>query len=289
MSKRRQWIILSINLTIIFAFVLLHCTTFVLLYYCLYYNKTAIITYIQGMQNLSTPTEGNVVSTLSAWSPLFRYMDGGITENSAITHAIASMQKSCGDDDASNPKYDCTTQTVRLMSISGAENILLKGGGDNRIKRLFANCDCGTTDYDWVGTGMNPHIFVEDFPSDPNDPGWTLYSNTTYSLRPDNSFSTFEPSTSYAWRGTVTTVDNSPYGVKGGWQVDLVLLIVAVPFELIIDPGYGANYAFANIYSAIAQEQYASTLELFKKLDLSQDWGAGGSQPDSVSHEQDEL
>ena len=201
MSKRRQWIILSINLTIIFAFVLLHCTTFVLLYYCLYYNKTAIITYIQGMQNLSTPTEGNVVSTLSAWSPLFRYMDGGITENSAITHAIASMQKSCGDDDASNPKYDCTTQTVRLMSIHGTKK---------KIKRLFANCDCGTTDFPWIGTGMNSHIFLEDFP-DPDDPGWTVYSNTTYSLLPDKRFLSFvestfvdrdiEPSTSYAWRG----------------------------------------------------------------------------------------
>ena len=283
---------------------------FALYYFCslvllliLLYNYGFYITCIQGMQNLSSPTEGNVVSTLSAWSPLFWYMDGGYTENTAITHAIASMQKSCGEDDASNPKYDCTTQTVRLMSIHGTKK---------KIKRLFANCDCGTTDFPWIGTGMNSHIFLEDFP-DPDDPGWTVYSNTTYSLLPDKRFLSFvestfvdrdiEPSTSYAWRGTVTTVENIPYGVQGGWHVDLVLLVVAVPSELLIDPGYGANYTFANIYSDIAQEQYKSTLELFKTLNLSQDWGAGGSQPEpstygttvgginanSVSHEQDEL
>ena len=268
---------------------------FALYYFCslvllliLLYNYGFYITCIQGMQNLSSPTEGNVVSTLSAWSPLFWYMDGGYTENTAITHAIASMQKSCGEDDASNPKYDCTTQTVRLMSIHGTKK---------KIKRLFANCDCGTTDFPWIGTGMNSHIFLEDFP-DPDDPGWTVYSNTTYSLLPDKRFLSFvestfvdrdiEPSTSYAWRGTVTTVENIPYGVQGGWHVDLVLLVVAVPSELLINPGYGANYTFANIYSDIAQEQYASTLKLFRNLNLSQDWGAGGgSQP--VSPEQDEL
>jgi len=256
-----------------------------------------------GMQNLSSPTEGNVVSTLSAWSPLFRYIDGGLTDNSAITHAVANMQKSCDEDDDSNPKYNCTTQTVRLMSINDAANPLT-GGTDDEIKRLFANCDCGTTEYEWIGTGINPNIFAEDFPIDPNDPGWSLYSNTTYKFRPDNSNTTskLEPSTSYAWRGTVTTVDNIPYGVKGGWQVELVILFIAFP-PVIIAPGYGANYAFANIYSDIAQEQYESTLKLFKKLNLSQDWGAGGSQPEpstsgttvgginanSASHEQDEL
>lgn len=109
-------------------------------------------------------------------------------------------------------------------------------GSNPEIKRLFANCDCGTTDYEFIGTVINPSVFAENFPSDPDGPGWELYSNTTFES--DLSNRTFKPLTSYAWRGKVATVDNIPYGVSDGMTVEIVFLFVSVPGSLIVFPDY---------------------------------------------------
>ena len=223
----------------------------------------------KGLQNVSSPTEGNIVSSVSSWSPLYRHLDGCYTDNTAITHTVANMQKSCVNDPS---KYDCT-QGLRLLNIFNGWDI-----PENEIGRLFANCDCGTCTYDYVGSCITPQIFSEEFSWDVSDPGWELYSNTTYPRE-----SVQNPSISYAWRGTVTTVENEAYGVRGGMKVDLVILFVSSPPASIIFPGKGANYAFSNLYSDMAQEQYASTLALFEKLNLADDWGTGSSQPASPS------
>jgi len=182
------------------------------------------------------------------------------------------MQKSCIDDPS---KYDCT-QGLRLLNIFNGWDI-----PENEIGRLFANCDCGTCTYDYVGSCITPQIFSEEFSWDLSDPGWELYSNTTYPRE-----SVQNPSISYAWRGTVTTVENEAYGVRGGMKVDLVILFVSSPPASIIFPGKGANYAFSNLYSDMAQEQYASTLALFEKLNLADDWGAGKSAAEEPAAEE---
>jgi len=207
-----------------------------------------------GLQNASSPTGGNEVSSVSSWSPLYRYIDGAYTDNTAITHTVANMQKGCINDPF---KYDCT-QGLRLLNVGDVPS----------IGRLFANCECGTGAFDSIGTAIDPQIFAGEFSWNVSDPGWELYSNTTYPRE-----TTLNPSISYAWRGNVTTVENAAFGVRGGMTVDLVLLFVAFPPASLIFPGYGANYAFSNIYSDIAQEQYASTLALFEKLNLADDWG----------------
>jgi len=245
-------------------------------------ERTAVQTAIDlclplGLQNTSSPTEGNIASTITSWSPMYRYIDGGYTDGSSITHTIAEMQNSCLEDPG---QFDCETNGLRLLNIVGNSAQNTVEGEQNAIPRLFANCDCGTTTYQSIGNGIDPQIFAEDFPTDLSDDSvWYLYSSKVYEFGNNT-----EPSNSYALRMNVTTVDNTAYGVTGGTTVDIIILFPDLPpQEKEIWPGYEANYAFSTIYAKTAQEQYASTLQLFNKWDLADAWGTGQSPPPTSS------
>lgn len=231
-----------------------------------------------GLQDFGSPTEGNIPSTVSPWDPFYRYLDGGYTENSGIAHTIANMQQSCIDDPS---KYDCS-KGLRLLNICGhgIQNVIKNlaiNGGDQSIPRLFANCNCGNSTADGAGKIFNvaktvsPQIFSEDFPSDLNGPGWELYSTKTYDPFGDNT----EPSISYAWRGNVTTVSNKAYGVTAGMNVDLVVIFTTLPSKDKIIKTGADSFAFSGIYGDVAEELYESTLALFKKWKLPEQWGTG--------------
>merc|ERR1712183_361177 len=124
------------------------------------------------------------------------------------------MQQSCVDDPM---KYDCTKNGLRLLNIVGNNAQSAVSGQQNGIPRLFADCDCGTTNMQLIGNGIDPQIFAQSFPKNLTDTSlWYLYSTKVYTFGNDT-----EPSDSYALRMNVTTVDNPAYGVTGGMPVDL--------------------------------------------------------------------
>jgi len=222
-----------------------------------------------GLQDLATPTEGNNDATTGECSPFFRFIDGAYTENTAIVGTIAEMQQSCIDEP---DVYDCERNGVRIFNVvsKGVESVMT--GDNNAIPRLFANCDCGTTDFDFIGEAIDTQIFAEDFPRDLTDESvWTKYSDFVYEIG-------FLPTTteSYGLRIEVTTVDNVAFGVTGGMKVELVVLFPDPPGEAqIIVPGRGSEFVFSEIYAAAAQEQYASARSLFEYWNLGNDWGNG--------------
>mmetsp|Transcript_2146 Transcript_2146/g.2355 ORF Transcript_2146/g.2355 Transcript_2146/m.2355 type:complete len:248 (+) Transcript_2146:243-986(+) len=181
------------------------------------------------------------------------------------------MQKSCIDDPS---KYDCT-EGLRLLEIFTSSKSLCK---ITTITRLFANCNCGNSRSNVpgkisnIGTAPNPQLFAEDFPSDLNGPGWELYSTKNYNPFGNNT----TQSISYAWRGNVTTVSNKAYGITAGMNVDLVVIFATLPArDIIVKSGLTSRFAFSSIYADVAQEQYNSSLSLFKKWQLPEQWGTG--------------
>ena len=149
--------------------------------------------------------------------------------------------------------YDCTTNGLRLSNIVGNNAPSAVTHEQNGIPRLFANCNCGTTNDQAIGNSFNPQIFAEDFPTDLTDTndGWYLYSTKVYEFNNNT-----EPSLSYALRMNVTTVDNVAFGVTGGMQVEIIIFFPDLPpQEKEIWPGLKANYAFSTIYAQTAEEQ----------------------------------
>lgn len=151
------------------------------------------------------------------------------------------MQQSCITDPS---KYDCT-KGLRLLNIIDVsakvviKNLKINGGNltDLTIPRLFANCDCGNSEYEnklHFGMAPNPQLFKEDFPSNLDSTGWELYSTKTYKPFGDST----KPLISYAWRGNVTTISNKAYGITAGMNVDLIIIFAAPPvLDSIIRPG----------------------------------------------------
>ena len=101
-----------------------------------------------GLQHLASPTEGDTNSTVSSWSPFYRYIDGGYTDNTDISHTISTMQKSCIDEP---DNYDCDSKGLRLLNIVSENVTMALSGNDNSIPLLFANCNCDLTGYGGIG------------------------------------------------------------------------------------------------------------------------------------------
>lgn len=108
-----------------------------------------------GLQHLSSPTEGAADYTVSSWSPFYRYIDGGYTDNTDIAHTISTMQKSCIDEP---DNYDCDSKGLRLLNVVSENVTMTLSGDDNDIPLLFANCNCDWTAYG-AGTGPQLQIF----------------------------------------------------------------------------------------------------------------------------------
>lgn len=108
-----------------------------------------------GLQHLASPTEGDTNSTVSSWSPFYRYIDGGYTDNTDISHTISTMQKSCIDEP---DNYDCDSKGLRLLNIVSESAKTALSGNNDDIPLLFANCNCDLTIYG-AGTGPQLQIF----------------------------------------------------------------------------------------------------------------------------------
>ena len=66
------------------------------------------------LQNVSAPTDGNVSSTTTSWSPKYRYMDGGYTKCTSVPAAISAMQF-CNAKSKNQTDYDCTPSVLWLV------------------------------------------------------------------------------------------------------------------------------------------------------------------------------
>jgi hypothetical protein len=220
-----------------------------------------------GLQNLSPPVGGPLPDETSSWLPTYRYLDGGYTDNSGLTHTIARMQADCS---APNSMYDCSEGVRAAVMFSGSRDPTPK------VDAMFADYTGNTPFPNIAGPGYPIQIFKQGWPGN-DDPGWTMYSNHTYRFHFKNGTEMVpETVVSWVWQGNVTTVDNAAFGVAAGTQVNLALFMADHPSEdKIISTGSNATFAFSTVYSQVAQV-HADSAQTYLEM-----WAAGASYTDS--------
>lgn len=170
---------------------------------------------------------------------IFRFLDGGYAENTALPMTLAKAQSDCEAG-----KLDCT-QPIRLIMVNDG-NITTNTTGPSccrakdPLKSLFM--DPATPVGSFVPSMMDfmkvpvPTIFAEPFPAFHE---WKQY-NEFPSKRKVHIFGSKrdwvqDNIKSKYWSGMLTTVENKHFGVKGGQKVELLVFSLEIPG--IIWPG----------------------------------------------------
>ena len=209
-----------------------------------------------GLEGLGVPMNG--AASLADY-PTYRFLDGGYTDNSAVGMAVARMQRDCGYSAAAtgftSTGLDCSA-TPTLIIVDHDKPGRLSGFSSERLFRPPA------------GTGIinhwsppDPHllaplasIFAEAYPN--------TASFLSYGAHGVSQF----------WNGTVTTIDNAWYGVKGGMIIRVAL--VNPQLDVPLTPGQTVHglftrddavaYArlFTQTYASLADEQAAAVAPL---------------------------
>jgi hypothetical protein len=196
-------------------------------------------------------------SKVTSW-PHFRLIDGAFTENTGAAFAIGKMQSDC-----ESGLLDCR-QGMKLVVIS--HNVPTDNQSSMRLlftheagapgQRLTKSSACPAASW----TAPMPTIFNETYKS----LTWKTYSTSTGSSTPSTYFV-----------GTLTTVTNDFYNVKGGQKVKVALFNPNIASPIIL-PGSakatqiltaGVNNAaenFGQIYAPMAEAQAKDAAPILK-------------------------
>jgi len=193
-----------------------------------------------GAQVLSPPMvpEGTSIPEAEE-NVIFRLLDGGYAENTALPMTLAKVQADCEAG-----KLDCS-EPIRLILVNDG-NVTSHTTGPSccrakdPLKSLFTDPATPVGSFvpgmfDLINVPV-PTIFAEPFPGQEE---WRQYNEfpskrKVHMFRPkgewvqDNIKSKF-------WSGTLTTVENKHFGVKGGQKVELLVFSLEIPG--IIWPG----------------------------------------------------
>lgn len=188
-----------------------------------------------GAQMLSPPMvrQGTSVTQSEDDVP-YRYMDGGYAENTALPMTLAKAQQDCEDG-----VLDCS-KPIQLILINDG-NISTNHTGPSccrakdPLKSLFSDASrpVGTFVSGMFQTVKVPvqTIFAEPFPVLSE---WKQYNEFPSKRKSDplNPFShewVQQNIKSMMWSGTLSTVENKHFGVKGGQKVQLLVFSLEIP------------------------------------------------------------
>lgn len=214
----------------------------------------------EGLESTGVGTSrdgGNV----TRW-PNFRFIDGAYTENTGAAFALGEMQAECKQ---SPPALDCS-QGLKLIILShnvpkdkqGSMRLLFKETGCPPGARLAHASTC--TDCGW--TAPMPSIF-----------------NATYSSldwKPYSTFTNSDTSATY-FVGTLTTMSNDFYNVRGGEKVHVALFNlnidapIVLPGSAELDKIYSdgvshASKSFSEVYAPMAEGQAKDVAPILQKF-----------------------
>jgi len=198
-----------------------------------------------GLQGMGPPMlsdgDNTVENSESMNKVLYRYLDGGYAENTAVPMTLAKAQSDCRDP-VKSQTLDCSGDApISLVLVNDGDHTALSTGFGNMsagdpLHSLFH--DSAKPVGSWVPGMWNlvdvpsPTIFAETFPGAEE---WMPYNEVeaTRVLKMDGGHLDFKKAprniTSYVWSGVLTTVENKYYGVVGGQKVRALIFSLDIP------------------------------------------------------------
>lgn len=208
-----------------------------------------------GLQAMGPPMLSDGVSVAESeavGNVLYRYMDGGYAENTALPMTLAKAQRDCRE----SAELDCSGEApIRLVLVNDGDHTSPSTGfgqqlAKDPLRALFF--DESRPAGSWVPGMWNltdvpsQSIFAEAFPAVGE---WIAYNeiDSTRVFKLHNFSLKHVPRniTSYFWTGVLTTVENKYYGVLGGDRVRILIFSLDIPG--VIWPGlFNENTEFDN-------------------------------------------
>eukprot|EP00966_Prymnesium_polylepis_P308277 7123916-Prymnesium_polylepis.1 len=147
----------------------------------------------------------------------YRLLDGTFGENMGAANAVSRMQQDCeGDDVSLRGSTDCQ-ETPGLIAVDHSAQMVALGQGSLEV--LFTNASNPFLGFGGLIRMPSAIVFAERFP-------------------PASEWVDYEPvQGSKFWYGTVTTIDNMWYRIKGGMKLRLLMLRPSWAFSGAVTSG----------------------------------------------------
>ena len=186
---------------------------------------------LQGLAPALSLEVTSAASTALVWSPPYRGIDGGYSDNSAVINSISSMIADCEGGDAS---LACATKTLDVIAV---DNDAAGPGSHTGAACLFVKDGCPPPGeffrYEGPGFDGNPDpslgglltpsiaIFSDAYPREED---WAEYVAPVLEGPSDQLYNG-----SRVTAGQFHTVDNQAWAVVAGYTVNLILFEINSP------------------------------------------------------------